>query len=251
MKKAWLSGRHLADGRYRCYVHAQQWLGYFSWWWVSLGIETTCNNASLIPRLPLYCSSVCIQYTQKQKSSKKWGRPGLIHNVNDVRWTWSGGGAQPQKQRTGSAVWCALLQFWTSDVSMVETSCLDRLENSLSSLVCTYLNIVPSPPIYIHLMSSKVTNEPRPSLFFATLPLPCIMLNTNRRTKNRGGPGMTLHHCPVRGDSEFLIAWFGATTVVKMLTTLTPHPCCLTLLLLPSGADEPLCCPWCGTATAG
>ena len=58
-----------------------------------------------------------------------------------------------------------------------------------------YLNVEPSspmstshPPDISHMMSI-----PRPSLFFAALPLPCIILNANRRTKNRGGLGTRLY----------------------------------------------------------
>ena len=39
---------------------------------------------------------------------------------------------------------------------------------------------------------SHVIGVPRPSPFFAALPLPCIILNVNRRTKNGGGPGTRL-----------------------------------------------------------
>ena len=39
----------------------------------------------------LACSSVCVQYnTRKRKSKRKRGRPGLIHHMNDVRWTQGG-----------------------------------------------------------------------------------------------------------------------------------------------------------------
>ena len=43
------------------------------------------------------------------------------------------------------------------------------------------------PPDFMHVVS-----VPRPSLFFAALLLPCIILNANQRTKNGGGPGMRL-----------------------------------------------------------
>ena len=39
-----------------------------------------------------------------------------------------------------------------------------------------------------------VIGVPRPSPFFAALPLPCIILNTNQRTKNAGGLGTRLLH---------------------------------------------------------
>ena len=43
------------------------------------------------------------------------------------------------------------------------------------------------PPDVTH-----VINETRPSPFFALFPLPCIILNANRRTKNGGGLGTRL-----------------------------------------------------------
>ena len=48
-----------------------------------------------------------------------------------------------------------------------------------------------SPP-YVHFVSTHVINQPRPSLFFTALLLPCIILNTNQRTKNGGGLGARL-----------------------------------------------------------
>ena len=60
-----------------------------------LVVKHTCSlslnvEISLVPRPLLFCLSVCIQYnTQKQKSSEKRGRPGLIHHTSgrkvDVR----------------------------------------------------------------------------------------------------------------------------------------------------------------------
>ena len=62
------------------------------------------------------------------------------------------------------------------------------LELLMMKLVC-YLNVDPSPPTstsrppdIIH-----VIGVPRPSPFFHVLPLLCIILNANRRTKKKGG----------------------------------------------------------------
>ena len=54
---------------------------------------------------PVFCSSVSVH----KRHSKNGVRPGLIHHVNDVRWTQGGcevegKGDQPQKQHTGSSV---------------------------------------------------------------------------------------------------------------------------------------------------
>ena len=52
-----------------------------------------------------------------------------------------------------------------------------------------------SRPPHIHLMSLMWWMRPGLPCFHA-LPLPCIILNTNQRTKNRGGLGtrLTFHH---------------------------------------------------------
>ena len=43
------------------------------------------------------------------------------------------------------------------------------------------------PPDIIHVIGVL-----RPSPFFTALPLPCIIMNVNQRTKNGGGLGTTL-----------------------------------------------------------
>ena len=46
---------------------------------------------ALFPGLPVFCSSVFVQYnTWKWKSAEKQGRPGNTYHVNDVRWTQGG-----------------------------------------------------------------------------------------------------------------------------------------------------------------
>ena len=67
--------------------------------------------------------------------------------MNDVRWTQGGrrgGRAQLPKQRTD--------HLFERDRSVMETTRVDRLRNSLSSLVHICLNIGPSPlrPPHVH-----------------------------------------------------------------------------------------------------
>ena len=69
--------------------------------------------------------------------------------------------------------------------------------NSLFEFIRSHLNIGPSPlrHFHIHLASTwRHTRDGWDQAFpvFRTLPLPCIILNANRRTKNGGGLGMRL-----------------------------------------------------------
>ena len=66
--------------------------------------------------------------------------------------------------------------FWTSDLSVMETTG-KKLPCKFSTYIFEYQ---PLPP-YVHLTSIHVMNAPRPSPFFAGLPLPCIIVNANGR----------------------------------------------------------------------
>ena len=56
----------------------------------------TCTLA-LFPGLPR--SLVCVDNnTRMRKGGEKLGRPGIIHHLSDVRWTWGGGGGEVLKQ---------------------------------------------------------------------------------------------------------------------------------------------------------
>ena len=73
-----------------------------------------CIVKALVVESAYVIPSVCVHNnTQEQKTDKKWGRPGSIHHVNDVRWTLGGcrvggGGVQAPKQCT---CWTGL-QTW-------------------------------------------------------------------------------------------------------------------------------------------
>ena len=57
-------------------------------WWL---VWCLCSHLYCLTSLPCFCFSVCAQYdTQKQKSNKKWERPGSTYHMNDVWWTWGG-----------------------------------------------------------------------------------------------------------------------------------------------------------------
>ena len=59
---------------------------------------------SFVPGLSCFCLLFVFTHnnTLHRKTAEKWGRPGSIHHVNDVRWTWGrhtwGEGAQLSKQ---------------------------------------------------------------------------------------------------------------------------------------------------------
>ena len=55
--------------------------------------------ASLVPRLtPFFFGSLVSvdNNTRMRKGGEKRRRPGIIHHVLYVKWTWGGGGGQPQ-----------------------------------------------------------------------------------------------------------------------------------------------------------
>ena len=98
-----------------------------------------------------------------------------------------GGGSNCQNNVQDHPFECST-EFWAPDLSVIETTHLDRQETHFQ--VCTYIfEYRPLPP-YVHLMSTHVMNAPRPSLFFTDL-LPCIIVNTDEG-KNGGGLGMRL-----------------------------------------------------------
>ena len=73
------------------------------------GVQSVGHSLkNLVPRPPLFLPSICIHIdTWKQNSGEKQGRTGLIHHVNDIRWTRGGHrgrGAQLQKQHNGLSV---------------------------------------------------------------------------------------------------------------------------------------------------
>ena len=103
-----------------------------------------------------------------------------------------------QLSDTGSPVHVV---YWTSDLSVIETTHLKQLSDTGSSVHVVYwtsdLSVIETIHLafkfsmhtfkygllspYTHLASTHVINAPRPSLFFTGLLLPCITVNTNGR----------------------------------------------------------------------
>ena len=59
-------------------------------------------------------------------AGEEQGRSGSIHHMNDVRWMQGGRWGPTAKATHWIMRSSALLQFWTSDISMIETARLDR-----------------------------------------------------------------------------------------------------------------------------
>ena len=62
------------------------------------------------------------------------------------------------------------------------------------------------PPPYVHLASTRRHSRDRFSQafpVFRALPLPCIILNENRRTKNGGGLGTRLGRVCTHSDCQY------------------------------------------------
>ena len=64
-----------------------------------------CVICSLVPWPSLLLPSVCLHNnTRERKTCEKWGRPGSIHHVNDVRWTRGGQEVDKRWTRSGGGV---------------------------------------------------------------------------------------------------------------------------------------------------
>ena len=134
-----------------------------------------------VTSFPVYCL-VCVDHdTWKRKSSEQQGRPGSIHHVM------SGG-------RGGVGPNCKIcldtdrveLYRASGVLTSHDTLKLSRLDDEL---ILDLLNRVCPTSTSHPLDIIHVTNAPRPSPLFATLmlPLPCITVGANLRTKNGVG----------------------------------------------------------------
>jgi len=146
-------------------------------------VQVSCSLA--FPGLP-------IANTRKRKIQRKTRRPGLFHHVNDIRWMW-GGRREEGPNRKNSALdhpfkWSS---YHSSGLkTLVWSKLLIFTGKKLAFWIYSYW--ISGPPPYVHLASTHVMNEPRPSPFFAILLLPCIILNAKQRMKNGEGLGMRL-----------------------------------------------------------
>ena len=126
-----------------------------------------------------------------RKTGKAWSHPSREWRQVDARWTQKLGD-QPQKQGTGSYVRAL---YRTSGLKTLAWSKLltftgKKLAFEVYSL--HFLNIISSPGVHSH------DGWDQAFLVFRALPLPCIILNANRRTKNGGGLGTRLQKSTAR-----------------------------------------------------
>ena len=160
-----------------------------SWCWCS---------PILGPRPPPFWSSVCVHNNTRnhmnQRSAKiKKRKAGSIHHVNDIRWTWGGGGGpQLPNQRTGPSVrvLCSVFGLQTLAWRKLLVLTGKKLTFKFSTYIFEYR---PLPPTST-LVSTYVMNAPRPSRF---LPVFHVLLWMETEGKNGGGLGTRLNIIPL------------------------------------------------------
>ena len=123
--------------------------------------------------------------------------------------TWmTSGGPEVDVGREGSALEymnnillhhraCPLLPGKTPDVHKITSTRLTGKKLALRFIASVLL--IGHCSLYVHLASTWHHSRDRCSQAF---PLPCIILNTNRRTKNRGGLGTRLGFIDAQRDDE-------------------------------------------------
>ena len=148
-------------------------------------ITYTIPTVALFPGLPHLRSQ---QYT----ASEERGRPGSIHQVNDVRWTRDGrrgGGAQLPKQRTGSSIRALYRSF------VLQTLAWSRLPTRLDSKKNAFkFSIGPFPPPSRppHIHSCDECSQAFP-VFFCQSSAPVHYCECKRKIKMGGGLGTRLY----------------------------------------------------------
>ena len=101
------------------WVHRLQNKNYLFWW---IAQPMKAFITSLVPKPPPFVFTII----------HGWWRPGSIHHMNDVRWTWGGrrgGGVQLPKQHTGPSIRALYHVFGLQTLAWWKP-CLDRQETS-------------------------------------------------------------------------------------------------------------------------
>ena len=120
---------------------------------------------------------------------------GLSYHVNEVRWT-QGGHRRGRGPHSINILDSTIKQFiarqdprrwWDWEYST------SQVKNLLTGLMHTNLLWGAIPLSYVHLVLRHVISVSWPSSFFTTLPLHCIILSTNQRTKTREAWEWGLH----------------------------------------------------------
>ena len=89
-----------------------------------------CNSACCLVHRPptFFVLRFALSKTRKWRNSEERERRGLIHHVNDVRWTRGGHKEEGPNGKTTHWIICSrtLPHFWTSDIRVVETTRLHQ-----------------------------------------------------------------------------------------------------------------------------
>ena len=158
----------------------------------------THTHSSLVPRPPpffvlWFAFSIIHGSGRARKTGKTWSHPSCV-------WTWGGHREEGPNHKNNALVHPFKCSTAVLDVKMLAWSKVlvftcKKIALRVYSYIVEYwhlpLTSLSRPPC-IHLTSHTWRMRlglPR----FCALPLPCITLNTNRRTKNRGGLGTRLH----------------------------------------------------------
>ena len=136
---------------------------------------------ALFPGLLHFRSSVCIQYNMRmRKNTEKCGRPGNTYYVNDIRWMRGGHRWGLHSNNVLDFHHRALHRFARPQM-FTRSQALCWTGNKLIYCTCA-CSWVPTPP------SPTSTLHPPNAIHMH----PCIVLNTNQRTKIGGGLGTRL-----------------------------------------------------------
>ena len=166
---------------------------------VNIIICQSCSHAS--PILPSIAFTI-IHKSGKAAKKKREGLHGLVHHVNDVRWTWGGcrgGEAQLQNQHTGSSIWvsyCCSSRLKILVLSKLLVLISKKLTFKLSEYMFDYWSL----PSYVHLnrvhSHDEWDQEGKPSpLFTFWLVRCCVLLWMQMEGKNREDLGTRLIIC--------------------------------------------------------
>ena len=128
----------------------------------------------------------------------KWGRPGTIHHVNDVRWMWGGrrGRGPTAKQCTGVSVQALYCSFGLETLAWSKLLGLTskKLAFKFSTYIFEYRSLPPPPTSNSHpLMWWMLPDLLHFSLVFRSR----VLLWMQTEGKNGGGLGTRLVHMMV------------------------------------------------------
>lgn len=141
------------------------------------------------PFLPIPFAFLTLHESQKKQKTPETILTQLMlagHEV-DTRWTHNLDTAG-ECQTTNNTLHHLFVYLTVDQGSRMFVWSKLLISNLLSSLVCRYLPFSP----HVHFMSTHMINDSRPSLFFITIPLLCIIVNA-REIQNGEGLEQDIH----------------------------------------------------------